>query len=655
MISKAQLAFRTRHDSDSRAFETWYDNEDVQRLIWQIYQEVPENKKQLFAKPYVFYDNLEKDEATALDKLLEACFLLLREQNLKFLPFILKPRILPHFYAGFIHVNSDYIYIFDPVGTDLNNKKFRDCFKLSHSNQIGNLRVIVSAEQIQNTTYEKGLVSCGPICVEFLDYLMNHPEIVPESNPSESVISPLLIELKNNRFENYRDSMITLRNKHDRYLGQLSDQQLASTEFDGFYQEITSALLGLGTEEEEYASLVDQPSIPTINYSTKEIKQIVQQMYQNISPAIQQFFLEPHIFDNESLNLELELPERYQSLREKKLNYFPFLFKPKASPYFCAGLIINQPRSIYLFIPNGVIPAHKKWHTHLGLSSRFFIGDLPLIVSPQGQRHLPSNGTISIEFLDYIMNHKNAFEKPQQFIDLLKMHSHDYPSYIERLSQKQKKYLVPIQNSQTSVRSAQQTYSQYFSELAAAVQEVERIFGQPTTTKALKLALSEANIVLNELRRLPPTDDTQRLRLADLCSHLAHGLIFIQDHQVPHQADIFTYSGGSTGQVRKVNYDLAAHQQYMRYVSETALLLPGAGWHQLRNALFILAGALLIICGLFVAAASTPISVNFLLTLAGTAAISVGMGFFVGRNTGLASAVNGVKMQTTTEESFLVP
>ena len=55
---------------------------------------------------------------------------------------------------------------------------------------------------------------------------------------------------------------------------------------------------------------------------------------------------------------------------------------------------------------------------------------------------------------------------------------------------------------------------------------------------------------------------------------------------------------------------------------------------------------MVIVCGMIVAASSTPISASLLLTLAGAATLSAGIGFFVGRDAGLASAANKVKMQT---------
>ncbi len=670
-MNKAQAEFRSRYHTDSRAFATWYDNEDVQRLIWQIYQNIPSDKKHHFLRPYVFYDNMEKNKATTLDKLLDVCHQLLREHNLKYLPFILKPKIHPHFYAGFIHINPDYIYIFDPLGSTLNNVKFRDCFQVSRSNQIGDLRVIVSSEHIQNTVYEEELVSCGPLCVEFIDYIMTHPEVVPDSNFPNSIMPPQFAELMQSSLELYQTSIVTIREKHDRYLSQLSDEQLTSSEFEGFYQDITSALLYLETEEEKNAVSEFQPSALTVNYHAEDVKHIIQQIYQNVSPKMQQCFSQPHIFDTNTLDLDSELSARYRILREKNLNYFPFLFKPKSSEHFYAGLVLRNPNSVYLFIPNGVIPVNEKLEVHLGLSSKFFIGNLPLVVSPQAQPRLPNNRNVctllSIEFLDYIMNHEKTFEKPHKFLELLKIHGYDFQTHINSLCKKQEKHLVRLRLlTQSPINNTQQTYLHYLSELTQVVREVEQTCNHHHPSQVLKLAVSEARNVLSELRsRLPvnpeqnnllPTtarlDDALLLRLTDLCSHVTHGLIFISQNQVPRHAHIFSYKGGSSGKLCNLHYDLAVHQENMAHITESALLLPGAGWHRLKKALFILAGAMVLICGMLVAASSSPISAGLLLTLAGTATLSTGIGFFVGQDTGLASAAKKVKMQTSHNDSI---
>lgn len=665
-MSKAQTEFRTRDGTDSREFAVWYANEDVQRLIWQIYQNIPADKKRHFLKPFVFYDNMEKNKDTTLDKLLSACHHVLREHNLKFLPFIVKPKILPHFYAGFIHINPDYIYIFDPVGTNIQDAKFRDCFGVSKTNQIGDLRVIASAEKIQNTTYEESLVSCGPLCIEFLDYIMSNPELVPSTNMPNSIVSPQFTELMRSDFSNYTKSMLAIRKKHDRYLGQISDAALTEPEFQEFYSELTDALLDIDADENESIDAIPCSLINGINYRTQDVQRIIKQIYSSTRPDIQQNFSQPQVFEGETLNLSEELSNQHKILAQNNLKYFPFLFKPKSSQHFYAGLLVRNPNYVYLFIPNSAIPANENLTTHLGLSSKFFIGEHPLVISPQTTSMLYHNNNaytlLSIEFLEYIMQHEKTFEKPNRFSEFSKIHYKNPQIYIDKLIQKQRKYLVAAQsqsqrpsNPQPPNIDAQQLYLQYFSELAKIVQNADQ-YCESNASKELKLALSETNILLKELQRLIPINnqlsastglkDRQLLLLADLCSHIACGLDFILRHQNPYQAHIFSYKHGSSGVILQVHYDLTAHQQYMQHVSDIASELPGAGWHKIKRALYILAGALLIASGIMFAASSIPLSSGLLFTLASAAVISTGMGFFIGRDTGLAGAVNNVKMHS---------
>lgn len=458
MINKAQSNFRTRDGIDSRNFLSWYDNEDVQRLIFQIYQSIPENKKQLFAQPYVFLDGMEVDEDTALDKLLAVCHHHLQEQNRPFLPFILKPKILPHYYAGFIHINPDYIYIFDPVGTTITNKKFRDGFKVSQSGRIANLPVFVAKERIQNTQYEEGIASCGPICVEFLDYIMNHPETIPDSLSSSSIIPPIFTELMQSDMGTYQIAILGIRQKHDDYLGYLSDAQLRAEAVSAFYQEVTDILHNPYNEESVIRENVHFKSSRPI-YNTAEIQLILRAMVQSLPAKRQQNFKEPPIFDSSIVNLDEEFPKQMQALRASSNKYVPFLLKPKSSQHFCAGLIVRNPAMVYLFIPSGLKPEQVSLQAYFGLSSKFEVGGISLINSAQYGFTLPNNGSastvISLEFLHYIMQHEQVFESPQQFLELLKMHSYHYAIYLQTLCQKQKKYLEATpQIMKTSVKRA---------------------------------------------------------------------------------------------------------------------------------------------------------------------------------------------------------
>lgn len=207
-------------------------------------------------------------------------------------------------------------------------------------------------------------------------------------------------------------------------------------------------------------------------------------------------------------------------------------------------------------------------------------------------------------------------------------------------------------SSQIPNLSAQQIYLQYVAELT---KELRRVAQSSLLSHAQRCALSEARVVLNELNAIVPLSsdqktlrtpelrlsDTELLILAALCSHATHGVCFMAANQT-YQAQIYQ---GPFGCMRTVHYDLSEHQECMQFINDKAELLPGAGWYGLKKALLILAGALLVACGIVCLATSTPLSSSLLLTLAGTAALSAGIGLFVGRDTGVAAAAKQVTMK----------
>lgn len=94
--------------------------------------------------------------------------------------------------------------------------------------------------------------------------------------------------------------------------------------------------------------------------------------------------------------------------------------------------------------------------------------------------------------------------------------------------------------------------------------------------------------------------------------------------------------------LRQVNYDHNMHKSNMKHLSKMASSLEGSGWKKLRNTLFALAGLMLIACGIL--AAIPTGGTGLLLGLAGAAVLTAGVGFFAGRDKGLAKAVNNVQM-----------
>jgi flagellar biosynthesis chaperone FliJ len=200
----------------------------------------------------------------------------------------------------------------------------------------------------------------------------------------------------------------------------------------------------------------------------------------------------------------------------------------------------------------GIHPSGDNVLDHLGLDNKFSIGDLALQMSLQNQSRLADNSHVPtllcIEFLDYIMSHQQTFERPEQFTSLLKLHGHDYQGYINTLSQKHQKHRDPTP-------TARQTFEQYFSELEQVInklQQMQQLQQRKIFSKQLTSSLFESRRVLDELRaRIPvagaqnnlaSVDDTQLLRLADVCSHLKNGLEFISQNQARYQASVFSYT-----------------------------------------------------------------------------------------------------------------
>lgn len=133
------------------------------------------------------------------------------------------------------------------------------------------------------------------------------------------------------------------------------------------------------------------------------------------------------------------------------------------------------------------------------------------------------------------------------------------------------------------------------------------------------------------------------VRLADICSHISQGLHFVAKAGTTFSCDIFYTTNNTSGTLRQVNYDMSMHKSSMEHLSNMASSLEGGGWKTLRNTLFVLAGLMLIACGTL--AAIPTGGTSLLLGLGGAAVFTAGVGFFVGRNAGLAGAVSSVQMK----------
>ncbi|PJD94275.1 MAG: hypothetical protein CK424_00165 [Legionella sp.] len=643
-MTRAQKEFSSRDGQDSREFNTWYHNEDVQRLIWQMYQNLSQYQKNRFHKPYVFYDGL--DATTTLDKLLSICHDTLSNSDLKYLPFIVKPMNSAHYYAGFVHKNPNYIYIFDPLGSRIKNSKFRDFFHVSSSDKIRDLHLIVSSESVQNKAYEDRLASCGPLCVEFLNYIMQNPDAIPLDLFPSSIIPEQFDRLIKCDKDTYEAEIMAIRNEHYSYLGHLSNTQLSSQEFAEFYAKLTKTLTEPYQFDKEKTTCL--PENFFCDYTTNESQKIIDLIYKNVSPEKQQNFSPPKIFDAISIDdFEKTLLNEHKILKEKKSNYFPFLFKLDASQPFYAGLVLQN--QLYLFVPGGALPNdNTQPHVHLGLRDKFFIKNrLAVLISQKENQPVLCQTKnmctlLCTEFLNYIMQSDTAFNDPNEFLTWLDSQRNN-ESYIEQLSQKHKKIILE-RNVQRSHRPSFM-YQQYFHELKTVLDDVER----PTNdySQAQLSALTETRSMIYQLNCVDEflLNDFELLRLASVCSHVAQSLKFVTGHPMD-QVSIFRNSGHSFEVKVVLNYDLEEHKKSMQFLSETASLLPGAGWYRLKRVLLILSGAMLLACGIIIASNPT-MGVAF----ASAAAISAGVGFFVGRDKGLAVSVKKATMEIDTEQT----
>lgn len=173
--------------------------------------------------------------------------------------------------------------------------------------------------------------------------------------------------------------------------------------------------------------------------------------------------------------------------------------------------------------------------------------------------------------------------------------------------------------------------------------------------RAQKAALNEANQVIKEIRKqLPLAENDERLQssrhnealliqLADICSHTTHGLHFVANGRVSFLCDMFDATNNTSGALRQVNYDMNQHRLSMDHLSNMASSLEGSGWKKLRNTLFVLAGLMLIACGIL--AVIPTGGTSLLLGLSSTAVLTAGIGFFVGRDTGMAGSVSNLQMK----------
>jgi Ran GTPase-activating protein (RanGAP) involved in mRNA processing and transport len=251
-LSNAQDYFRTNEGQDSRLFNTWYANLDVQRIVWFIYQEELAKKATLLAQdtldpsqnpyldPFVFFDGLESfsfNEVMTLSKKL------LLDSNKSYFPIIFKPELgSAHYMSGILRKELDgsfTFFLFNPLGypDEEAKKRAQSRLELPSTTEVGGMKLIMCPYEIQSLSKDEGsLVSCGPLCIQFIEYALQHPEWITNLNEQFDLPEELMHYTKDSPPQ-YKAGVETLRAAHDELLGKIPNDAL--DEIDNFYAPMT--------------------------------------------------------------------------------------------------------------------------------------------------------------------------------------------------------------------------------------------------------------------------------------------------------------------------------------------------------------------------------------------------------------------------------
>lgn len=240
MTTKAQLQFRrrlsddSRQVEDSRAFDVWYHNEDVQRMVWALYQRMP-SQHQTYLAPHVFFDGIQPEY---FDALMGLCKKKLLASGKLYFPFVIKPFLgNSHYIAGIIRRKSKEdkqptLFLFNPVGypDQQSKERFKKQLSLSSSERVGSMPLILSPHPVQSAKKESSsLVSCGPLCTAFIEYALNHPEWVDGLDGGFELPTELSALMQATQ-EEYTQNITALRLKHDQLLSSVQDNDLETVD-----------------------------------------------------------------------------------------------------------------------------------------------------------------------------------------------------------------------------------------------------------------------------------------------------------------------------------------------------------------------------------------------------------------------------------------
>ncbi|WP_298622716.1 hypothetical protein [uncultured Legionella sp.] len=319
-----QDLFRDRETLDSRNFDVWYHNDDVKALIYSFFKRLPVSDASSMLEPFVFFDGIG-DNGVSFDNLMDMCRKRLEDSDKSYFPFIFKPELGgAHYMAAILRKDGDKtsLFLFNPLGyTDKGLVQKR--LLLASTESSGGMSLVMSPHLVQNVENEGGaLVSCGPLCVEFLKYAIENPQWVQDLDEKFSLPTHLM-QLVGMDKSLYQQNIIKLRALHDAEIGTL----LADDEvIDEFYSSTTEHFIEAiqksfgAIDPDEYMDQEDSDFYPTIDDELGYFPEDIED--------------EPVVIEQKTLpeRTESQTPEHVHNqdkMKQAKVNFEQYLFQLK--------------------------------------------------------------------------------------------------------------------------------------------------------------------------------------------------------------------------------------------------------------------------------------------------------------------------------------
>ncbi len=248
--------------TDARQFLTWYHPEDIHRIAQQTYNNQPKSTKHQIHAPIMVLGSY----AHSFEEKMRFCSAQLNESDKQILPFIIAPEMgAAHFMAGFIRRGQDEqfyddIFLFNPTGYTRERAVKR--LALDDIEDVASMEMHVSQLQVQTIDKDQlegnkgpALVSCGPIALFFIEYLLANPNYGLELD-EHFALPERIIELEAMSKEAYQKHILAQRQNHYDLLGTIADKELESIDTSN-YQMVAKFLDGDWKEESSWEESYD--------------------------------------------------------------------------------------------------------------------------------------------------------------------------------------------------------------------------------------------------------------------------------------------------------------------------------------------------------------------------------------------------------------